>query len=226
MKRIALLSLILVAGVGVSCSCLRGGGTAQSIDLFNGRDLTGWKSTLADPAVKAESVWSVQEGILICKGEPLGYLFTDKTFTNFRLLVEYRCAPGQTPGNSGLFARINGPPRPLPRCIETQLKHGDAGDLLGLQGLKIGGAGPRFQTILNHELAGDICVVKRMSGNEKPAGEWNRVLILAQGDHMTVWLNGIQVNEATQAEVIAGPVGLQSEGGEIHFRTVRITPLD
>jgi hypothetical protein len=50
----------------------------QVIKLFNGRDLTGWKAYLADPNAKMEDVWRVEDGILICKGEPLGYIYTER----------------------------------------------------------------------------------------------------------------------------------------------------
>lgn len=217
---------LAVMTLGAAGCCTRSSGNARPITLFNGKDFTGWKTTLADPAVKLEQVWSVKDGVIVCKGEPMGYLYTEQAFTNYRLEVEYRWAPGQTPGNSGIFGRINGEPRPLPRCIETQLKHGNAGDLYGFHGLKIGGDPARFKAIPGHAIGGDLTGVSRITGNEQPAGQWNKVVILAQGPNLTVWFNGQKVNEARDAEVIAGPVGLQSEGGEVHFRNVRITPLD
>ena len=60
---------------------------------------------------------------------------------------------------------------------------------------------------------------------ERPAGEWNRIEVLAEGGTYTVWMNGQQINQANGVEVTAGPLGLQSEGGEIHFRRVSLTPL-
>jgi hypothetical protein len=39
-----------------------------------------------------------------------------------------------------------------------------------------------------------------------------------------VKINGQLVNEVTGVEVKAGPIGLQSEGGEVHFRNVMLTP--
>ncbi|MDW8107200.1 MAG: DUF1080 domain-containing protein, partial [Armatimonadota bacterium] len=48
--------------------------------LFNGRDLSGWKAYLADPNAKMEDVWRVEDGILICKGTPLGYLYTENDY--------------------------------------------------------------------------------------------------------------------------------------------------
>lgn len=195
------------------------------VELFNGKDLAGWKHVLDDPSVPREAVWSVKDGVLICKGTPLGVLHTERAFKNFRLVLEYRWAPGTQPGNSGILTRINGPSRALPRCAEVQLMHDNAGDVLGLQGMAVAAGQPRFFEIKAHEVAGDIAGVKKTADAEKPGGEWNRVEVLAEGGIYTVWMNGQQINQATGVEVIAGPLGLQSEGGEIQFRRVTLTPL-
>lgn len=196
----------------------------EPIDLFNGKDLTGWKAFLADQSVPMTDVWSVKDGLLICKGEPLGYLYTDRDFTDFHLIVEWRWAPGKEPGNSGVLMRINGEPKPIPRAIEAQLKSGSAGDLYGFHGMKIDGDPARTRRTPNHQLLGDMIGVTKTQANEKTPGEWNRYEITIKGPNVTVLVNGKQVNEARDCEVAAGPLGLQSEGGEIHFRTVRLTP--
>lgn len=196
----------------------------KSIDLFNGKDLESWKAVLAEPAPK-ENVWKVQDGLLVCKGEPMGHLDTAQSFTNFKLVVEWRWAPGGTPGNNGVLLRVNGPDRPLPRCIEAQLKSGDAGDVYGFHGMKIDGDAARLKKVENHKLGGNLTGVKKMVANENPPGEWNRYELLLNGPDLKVWVNGKLVNEASSCEVIAGPVGIQSEGGEIHFRTIQLTPL-
>jgi hypothetical protein len=193
--------------------------------LFNGRDLTGWQPVLDDPAAKADTVWSVSHGMIVCKGEPLGVLQTTESFTNFRLKLQYRWAPGKPPGNSGILTRINGPARALPRCAEVQLQDANAGDVLGLQGMMVDSRQPRSFDIKAHAVAGDIRGVKKLRHGENPAGDWNNVEVVAEGGSYTVWFNGRQVNTATGVEVIAGPIGLQSEGGEIQFRHLSITAL-
>jgi hypothetical protein len=225
MKTLAPATLLLTTVLLTSCCCPRGKETTGPVDLFNGQTLAGWRAVLAKPGVKLEEVWSVREGVIVCRGEPLGFIETDRSFTDFRLSVDWRWAPGKEPGNSGVFLRINGDRKPLPRCVETQLKSGDAGDLYGFHGMKIDGEPARRIEIKAHELGGDLVGVKKTLANEKPPGEWNQVEILASGPSVTVWVNGQKVNEAFGVEVVAGPVGLQSEGGEIHFRNVRLTPL-
>jgi hypothetical protein len=152
-------------------------------------------------------------------------LHTQRKYKNFRAVVEYRWAPGAEPGNSGILTRINGAPRALPRCAEVQLKHGSAGDVLGLQGMTVVAGQPRFFETKGHKIAGDIAGVKKISDAEKPASEWNRVEVFAKDGDYTVWMNGQQINQVTGVEVVAGPLGLQSEGGEIHFRRATLTPL-
>ena len=208
-----------------SCSTSSHPTKPSAIALFNGRDLAGWKHVLADPAVPRDQVWSVTDGVIVCRGTPLGYLGTTRDFTNFRLSVEYRWAPGTKPGNSGLFSRINDPVRALPRCAEVQLMHGNAGDVLTLQGMRLGINQARYFHVAQHEVAGDIDGVKKTSDAEAAPGSWNRVEVQAEGPLYRVWLNGTLVNEVTGVETLAGPIGLQSEGGEIHFRNVTVFPL-
>ncbi len=198
---------------------------AGPIDLFNGRDLANWRHVLADPAVPRDQVWSVQDGMIRCLGTPLGYLHTPDHYTNFRLLVEYRWAPGTQPGNSGLFSRVHGPTRALPRCAEVQLMHGNAGDVLTLHGMRLHPDQPRYFHVANHEVAGDIDGVKKTANAELAPGEWNRVEVLAEGGSYRVWLNGQLVNEVQGVDIVPGPIGLQSEGGQIDFRRVTLTPL-
>lgn len=227
MKGISFIALAGMAATLALTSC-RGPETSSgsaALELFNGKNLKGWKHVLADPAVSREAVWSVADGILVCKGTPLGVLHTDRAFKSFRLVVEYRWAPGGTPGNSGILTRINGESRALPRCAEVQLQHGNAGDVLGLHGMMVDTAQPRSFEVKAHKVAGDIRGVKKLADAEKPGGEWNRVEVLAQGGTYTVWMNGQQINQATGVEFLAGPIGLQSEGGEIHFRRATVTPL-
>jgi hypothetical protein len=200
--------------------------SAKSVALFDGQSLAGWKAVLVDPNVKMEDVWSVKDGVLICKGEPLGYLYTQGKYANFKLTLDWRWAPGKEPGNSGVLLRIAGDAVSfLPKCAEAQLKAGSAGDLWGFYGFPIQGDKERFREIKAHAQLGDFAGVGRIKGAEKDPGQWNTYEITVAGDKLTVVLNGEKVNEASGCEVLAGAIGLQSEGGEIHFRHIQLTGL-
>lgn len=60
---------------------------------------------------------------------------------------------------------------------------------------------------------------------EKPAGEWNRMECIAKGEEVTIVLNGTIVNKATNVRPSSGRIQVQSEGAEIFFRRVELTPL-
>ena len=145
-------------------------------------------------------------------------LATVEEYENFRLAVEWRWP--EEPGNSGVLMRITGEPQMLPNCVEAQLRSGSAGDMYGFNGFTIGG---------DEERLSEISIGYRLSAlerNEQEPGEWNRYEITVEGGTITVTLNGMLVNEATGCDVRAGKIGLQSEGGVIHFRTVTLTPLE
>jgi hypothetical protein len=203
---------------------------ADPVQLWNGKDLSGWTFFLVDPKAKMEDVWSARDGLLVCKGEPLGFLMTKEKFTSFRLAVEWRWAPGtvvtkeKTP-NSGVLMRINGELHGVPRAFEAQLRSGDAGDLYGFWGMKLAGDAARARSRSGDAALGDMTGVAKIEGAENPVGEWNRYEIVLDGTKLEVSVNGKKVNSATVADVLAGSIGLQSEGGEIHFRKVELQPL-
>src|SRR5437016_2586433 len=75
--------------------------------LFNGKDLTGWK-TFLDPKSKdadPKKVWTIENGEIHCAGKPFGYLLTEKEYGDYVLKVQWRF-PGE-PGNSGVFVHVS-----------------------------------------------------------------------------------------------------------------------
>jgi hypothetical protein len=60
---------------------------------------------------------------------------------------------------------------------------------------------------------------------EKPVGEWNKVECVVEGDEITIYLNGILVNHASNVKPSKGRIQIQSEGAEIFFRKVELRPL-
>ena len=66
---------------------------------------------------------------------------------------------------------------------------------------------------------------KATGTNEKPLGEWNSYEIEVDGPNVELRVNGRVLNHASACAVVAGHIGLQSEGVPIMFRNIRITPL-
>jgi hypothetical protein len=198
--------------------------STQATDLLADRSLGNWEHLLVDKTLGKADVWKVDEnGVLICKGQPLGYLHTKKSYQDFTLSLEWRWAPGTEPTNSGVLLRIAAPPESfLPKCVEAQLQHGKAGDLYGFYAANINAEAERLK-LMENEKIGKFKAVPRLTGTEKPAGEWNLYEITVKGDTVELKINGELVNKAHGLDVIAGPIGLQSEGSEIHFRNIRLS---
>jgi hypothetical protein len=81
------------------------------------------------PVAAREDAWRVEDGILICRGQPVGYLRTTGDFTNPVLKLEWRFDPvTKKAGNSGVLLRMIGGDQVWPRSVEAQLHSGNAGD--------------------------------------------------------------------------------------------------
>lgn len=196
--------------------------TPEPIALFNGSDFEGWSHVLVED-LQMDQVWSVADGMIVCKGEPLGYLQTQESYQNFTLTFEWRWAPGQTPGNSGVLLRIAGEPKGfMPKCVEAQLQHGSAGDIWAFFGASLDPSSGRLREISDHKTLGDFKGIGKIKDAEKPPGEWNQYEITLVGDTLTLTVNGELVNRASGLDMVSGPIGFQSEGAEIHFRNLNI----
>jgi hypothetical protein len=184
--------------------------------------LAGWESFFEVPNISCGEVWRLEDGVLICKGTPKGYLSTRQSFTNFVLTLEWRWPAGKTPGNGGVLVRMTGPNTIWPKSLEAQINTGQAGDFWGLDGYSLQGPAERSKA-LEHPDFGTLTHVKKILDAEKPAGEWNRYEIIADNEKVTLKINGKLVNQATGCEVVAGKICLTAEGDEIHFRNLEVT---
>jgi len=61
---------------------------------------------------------------------------------------------------------------------------------------------------------------------EKRVGEWNTLVVTMKADTMTVHLNGVTLTRAIDLGLTRGKLQIQSEGSEVLFRKITLTPLD
>jgi len=221
---------LLTFTVALSCCCTPtfSAEKAAAIDLLTPSptaDGSAWKHFSEDPDTKFGDVWQVKDGVLICKGMPKGYIYTTRDYTNFVLRLEWRWPPEGKPGKGGVLLRTTGEHKIWPKCLEAQINVGDAGDFWGLGGYKLTGPDDRSKSLENPRL-GRFTNVKKTENVEKPAGQWNRYEIVAKGDTVVLSINGREVNRATGCETAPGKILLTSEGNEIHFRNIRLIPMD
>jgi hypothetical protein len=78
------------------------------------------------------------------------------------------------------------------------------------------GRDPEWKDVLGFRGGNDI---------ELTVGEWNTLECIAEDDQITIFLNGILVNKATNVKPSKGRIQIQSESAEIYFRKIELTPL-
>ena len=71
----------------------------------------------------------------------------------------------------------------------------------------------------------DVKGYRDENGVEKPIGEWNRLECVVNQGKINVYLNGTLVNQALDVKPSKGRIQIQSEGAEIFFKKVELTPL-
>ena len=196
-------------------------------DLFNGVNLDGWVDVNTSP-----ETWSVRDGLLVCTGQPIGVMRSDRRYENFVLEIEWRhMEPG---GNSGVFLWCDAIPQPrtrLPKGMEVQMleldwvnqhKKADGslppiayvhGELFGAGGMTASPENPRGNRS------------KSIENRCKGVGQWNRYVVVAVDGNVKLSVNGKFVNGIRDASTKKGYLCLESEGKEIHFRKIRIMEL-
>ena len=188
-------------------------GGAEKIVLFNGKDLGNWVFTLKDNSVDPSSVFKAENGVIQISGDPYGYMRTKKSYSDYRLHVEWRWPSQAT--NSGVFVHAMPPDAIWLKCIECQLMAGNAGDFVCMNG-----------TDMNERSDKTTPIVRKMApSSEKKPGEWNTMDVECSGSTIEVYINGVLQNRGTGVSVSSGSICLQSEGGDIEFRNIYLTKL-
>lgn len=216
MKKLVFIGVTLVTVIGFAD------------EVFNGTDLTGWTSVV-DHSVTggytaAEPTWTVVDGAIRTTGTPFGYLRTQRTdFANFRLTVEYRWWRPTAKPNSGVFVRLAKETGCfIPTCYENQLCIGSACDVFGLGGAAIFDVVPETPYDPAQPLSGIAKAIAGGETSEKPFGEWNVLELDVRGDRLVATLNGVVRNRVKGLAVHHGAIALQSEGGAVEFRNLKV----
>lgn len=201
-------------------------------NLFNGKDFEGWHIDVPamdnDKAVKSPFI--IRNGMLVSLASPGGHIITDAVYSNYILEVVYRFAA--KPGNCGVLVHCSKPRRlyeMFPQSIECQLMNKRAGDfwLIGeeitVKNMEKYRKGPKENWGYDGEKERQI--KHRKEGAEKPLGQWNTMKIKCIDDKVTVWVNGILMNQGYNASVKSGQIALQAEGSEVEFKRVALKKL-
>ncbi len=178
------------------------------INLFNGKDLNGWR--LTDP--NAVSGWSVKDGILVNDpaqkpGQPhveYGNLRTDKEFEDFNLKLSVNVPPK---GNSGIYLR----------------------GIYEVQVCDSFGRPPE-----SHTMGSIYSRIAPTVAAEKKPGEWQAFDITLVHRHVTVKLNGKTIIDNQPLlgctggalwsdEFRPGPIYLQGDHTAVQYKDIVLT---
>ncbi len=228
---------VFAVGVGLSLLwtvAVAGRASAETTQLFNGKNLEGWYADVpeADNNPDVRPSFIVRDGNLVSRGVPRGHLITEKSYQDYRLEIEYRF-PGE-PGNCGVLVHTDGQrPRVLsnmfPASLEVQLKHESAGDFWCIhENIKVPNMRQRRKGSPENwggKRGQSRHIVNLTDDSEKPLGQWNRMTIECLGDKIRVWVNGDLVNDGYDCTATEGQIALQAEGSEVEFRKLALTPI-
>lgn len=217
-------ALMAAAPVGGRGTALKGK-LGAPIELFNGKDLSGWAWHPSAPTLKESDIWSVKDGVLHCAATRVtGFIDTEKSYKNFVLTVEYRHL---TNANGGVFVCIAGEEKVWPDSVQIQGKFGNVGDLLNQNtGMKHFTSDPARTKKVNKDVIVARMVPPPGEVAEKPIKEWNTLVITMENGNVRVTNNGVLLNEASALDPAEGKVGIQAEGAEMEFRKVELTPIE
>ena len=180
------------------------------VSLFNGKDLTGWRTHETDKT----NGWSARDGMLVnttpkTDFSPTGAyanLRTKAEFEDFRLHIEFLVEENR---NSGVYLR---------GMYEAQVVDRDS----RMQGIQ--GVGAIFGRIAPTTNAG------------KPGGQWQTYDLTLVDRHITVVLNGIKVIDnqpiigPTGGAIYTdptspGPIYLQGDHTNVKYRNIYLEPV-
>lgn len=189
---------------------------AGFVNLFNGKDMTGWQG--------ATNGYEVKDGILACKEKSGGKLYTSKEYSDFVFRFEFKLTPG---ANNGLGIRSPMKGDPAYSGMELQILDNTA---------------DKYKKLKPYQYHGSVYgVVPAKRGHLKPVGEWNTQEVTVKGSQITVNLNGTVIVDADVAEASnpktidgrdhpglkrdSGYIGFLGHGSRVEFRNIRIKEL-
>ncbi|MFI5379135.1 MAG: DUF1080 domain-containing protein [Tepidisphaerales bacterium] len=206
------------------------------VNLFNGKDLSGWRGRQQDYSPYAEAKltkeelaakqaawnadrdkhWSVDtaKGEIVSDGRGV-YLTTGKDYGDFELYVDWLMVSRN--GDSGIYLRTY-----------PQVQIWDPGNAGEKRNGADKGSGALWNN--NNDNPGKWPLVLA----DNPVGQWNTLRIKMVGSRCWVWLNGKQTVDGqildnyfdrSKPVLPTGPIELQTHGSEIRFRNVYVREI-
>lgn len=186
--------------------------------LFDGTNMNSWTGNTAG--------YICEEGAIVCHpgAGGGGNLYTVDEYGNFNYRFEFMLTPG---ANNGLG-------------IRTPLE-GDAA-YVGMELQILDNESPIYAELQPYQYHGSVYgIIPAKRGFLKPVGEWNTEEVIANGNHITVILNGTVIVDGDIAKATKngtpdhrehpglfnkkGHIGFLGHGSLVKFRNIRVKPL-
>jgi hypothetical protein len=210
MRLVSLVAVVVLASVGL----LRAGEAEEGfVNLFDGKTLNGWQGSVKG--------YVPENGVLVCRKEGGGQLFTNKEYGDFVFRFEFKLEPN---ANNGVGIRSPLNCDPAYGGMEIQI---------------LDDSGSAYTKLQQYQYHGSIYgVVPAKKGFQKPVGQWNSEEIMCQGRRVKITLNGEVIVDADLDKVQPldhkehpglkrdkGYIGFLGHGARIEFRNIRIKEL-
>lgn len=213
MRWISLLVSVLCVG---AAGCAAAPRAEPFRSIFDGQTLGGWVQR------GGKAVYFVEEGCIVGEtrpNQPNSFLCTEETFADFELELEFKVDPRL---NSGVQIRSESRPE-----YRSGVVHGYQVEI---------DPSPRAWTggIYDESRRGWLVDLKENAPGREAfrQGEWNRFRIVAKGEVMRVYLNGVPTAELHDGMTREGFIGLQVHGVganaepmQVRWRNLRLRRL-
>ncbi len=193
-------------------------------------NLKYWRTVSCPPSTFKLTTDKKGVPMISCTGKPFGLLRSADVYENFIFECEWRhMTKDGMKANAGIFVWSDALPEvcnPFSRAIEIQVanfarnakwftRHGD---IFAIQGAKLT-PDPRFASLKGGQRS--LPIEYRANGT----AEWNHYRITCINGVIQLEVNGRLVSAGYHASPRKGHIILESEGGEVHFRNIKVLPL-
>jgi hypothetical protein len=213
----------------------------QTVEIFNGKDLTGWTKR------GGEAKYAVENGEIVGRSvpnTPNTFLTTDKEFGDFILELDFKI--DDTDFNSGVQVRSHSrPERNRERVYGYQVEIDPRPNRAWSAGIYYEGG--KLDEAASKEQGENVWIreggwLDDLEDNEAARkafrlGEWNHLRVIAKGNRIRTWLNGVPAADFTDTDERAfspsGFIALQVHGvgnaqdtKEVRWKNIKLNVLE
>jgi hypothetical protein len=175
--------------------------------LFDGSTTTGWTTIDGKPVTAAPGAWEIVNGALtLKKGAAGGDIYTTDEYGDFEFTADFNIEPGTNTGIKYFFHKY------------------DKGGQLGCEFQIIDDLLGEDNKLPNHLLGSlyDVLPPIESKKHVNPPGQWNTIRIIAKGNKVQHWVNGVKVLQYTRGskQYLAGVAGSKFSKAEPVFGMV------